>query len=87
MKQGQVKLKNLDAKFYLYKVWTTGKLLNVFGKAGKAFCLVPFLKILIATITPGIWPVLCIAHQTLPIAMAQASTMLFEEVVPDKKYE
>ena len=59
--------------------------MNVFGKAGKAFCLVPSLEVLIATITPVVGTVLPIAHQTLPIAMAKVSSVLFKEVVPERK--
>ena len=59
--------------------------MNVFGKAGKAFCLVPCLEVLVATITPLVWTVLPIAHQTLPIAMTKVSSVLFKEVVPDEE--
>ena len=59
--------------------------MNVFGKAGKAFCLVPSLEVLIATITPVVRTILPIAHQTLPIAMAKVSPVLLKEVVPDEE--
>ena len=61
-------------------------MLNIFGKAGKTFCIVPFLKVLIAAIAPGVWSILPIAHQTLPIAMARFSAVLFEEVVSGEKW-
>ena len=60
-------------------------MLNLFGKAGETCCPVPFLKVLIAAIAPGVWSILPIAHQTLPIAMARLSAVLFEEVVSGEK--
>ena len=76
----------MQSKFYLNSlVRTTWEFFCIVCKTRKAPGLEPLLEVLIAAITPIVWPPFTVTHQTLAIAMAWVSTVHFVKVMPEAK--